>query len=58
MTIRKLGYQWYEITEIVGLDVLHKQYMYYTKKEAIQLFKRDFEDVYILLNEERQDRKW
>jgi len=57
MTIRKLGFKWYVIEEIICNRFCSKQYMYYTKREALQLFKRDFEELFILQNEDRQDRK-
>lgn len=51
MTVTKLGFKWYTISDIKGPDwsgqLIHQQYMYYTKKEAIKLFKQYYEKFQI-----------
>ena len=43
MTITKLGYQWYSIKEYDEYGTPYKRiYMYYTKREAIKLFREYF----------------
>jgi hypothetical protein len=37
--IRKTFQGAYELSAVVGVDYIHKQYMGYTKREALKLFK-------------------
>jgi hypothetical protein len=41
MSITKIGHNWYSITAIICNQYVDRQYMDYTKKEAIQRFKKD-----------------
>ena len=42
MTIEKLGHNYYHIYDVVCGQVIAKTYLYYTKKQALQLFKKEY----------------
>jgi len=42
MAIKKIGFNHYKISEIIKNHLITKTYLYYNKKESINLFKREF----------------
>ena len=45
MTIEKIGVKWYKVSDIVNNQLIKCEYMDYTKKEAVKLFKEKIRGI-------------
>ena len=55
MTVRKIGFEDYQISDIINGHLCEKRYMYYTEKEAKCLFEEEYKDQYELEREGELD---